>query len=93
VIVSFADSATEKVWLRETVKKFGPDLQRMAHRKLLILEAAMNIADLRRPPGNRLEPLSGDREGLHSIRVNDQWRICFRWTPIGPENVEIVDYH
>jgi proteic killer suppression protein len=93
MIVSFSDAAAEKVWNRETVKKFGADLQKMAYRRLLILDAADYLSDLRRPPRNRLEPLSGDRQGQHSIRVNDQWRICFTWTSAGAANVEIVDYH
>jgi len=93
VIVSFADSNTAKVWQRETVKKFGKELQRAAHRKLLILDAADYLTDLRRPPGNRLEALQGHRDGQHSIRINDQWRVCFRWTAAGAEDVEIVDYH
>lgn len=58
-----------------------------------MLDAAHELKDLRAPPGNRLEALSGDRAGWHSIRINDQWRVCFVWTPLGPENVEIVDYH
>ena len=65
----------------------------MALRKLVILDAAENLGDLRVPPGNRLEKLSGDRAGQHSIRINDQWRICFRWTKVGPEEIEITDYH
>jgi proteic killer suppression protein len=65
----------------------------MANRKLLMLDAAETLSDLRVPPGNRLEMLRGDRAGQHSIRINDQWRICFIWTPAGPENVEITDYH
>ena len=65
----------------------------MANRKLLMLDAAETLSDLRVPPGNRLEILRGDRAGQHSIRINDQWRICFVWTPAGPENVEITDYH
>ena len=65
----------------------------MANRKLLLLDAAETLADLRVPPGNRLESLRGDRAGQHSIRVNDQWRICFTWTSAGPENVQITDYH
>lgn len=93
VIISFADSNTEKVWKRESVKKFGMDLQRSAYRRLLILDAADYLLDLRRPSGNRLEVLIGDRTGQHSIRINDQWRICFTWTPAGAEDVEIVDYH
>ena len=93
MIVSFADSSTAKVWQRETIKKFGPELQRAAYRRLLILDAADYLNDLRRPPGNRLEALQGNRDGQHSIRINDQWRICFRWTAAGAEDVEIVDYH
>jgi len=93
VIVNFADSSTAKVWQREPVKKFGPDLQRAAYRRLLILDAADFLLDLRRPPGNRLEALAGDRMGQHSIRINDQWRLCFVWTPAGAEDVELVDYH
>ena len=93
MIVSFADSNTAKVWQRESVKKFGSELQRAAYRRLLILDAADYLNDLRRPPGNRLEALQGNRDGQHSIRINDQWRICFRWTAAGAEDVEIVDYH
>jgi toxin HigB-1 len=93
VIESFKDSDTERVWRRQHVRRFGAELQRIANRKLLILDAAETLADLRVPPGNRLEALRGDRAGQHSIRVNDQWRICFTWTPAGPANVEITDYH
>jgi len=69
------------------------DVQRAALRKLVILDAADALDDLRVPPGNRLEKLRGNRAGLYSIRINEQWRICFRWTEAGPEDVEIVDYH
>jgi toxin HigB-1 len=93
VIQSFADADAERVWRRQHVRRFGADLQRMANRKLLMLDAAETLSDLRVPPGNRLEMLRGDRAGQHSIRINDQWRICFIWTPAGPENVEITDYH
>jgi proteic killer suppression protein len=93
MIHSFADLNTERVWYRQHVRRFGPDLQRMANRKLLILDAAENVNELRVPPGNHLEQLTGDREGQYSIRINDQWRICFVWTPTGPVDVEIVDYH
>jgi proteic killer suppression protein len=93
VIASFANSATEKVWLRQRVSKWSPDVQRIAHRKLLMIDAADFLHDLRIPPGNRLEQLAGNRAGQHSIRVNDQWRICFTWTSAGAENIEIVDYH
>lgn len=93
VIETFADSTTEVVWRRQHAKRLGPDLQRTAHRKLLMLDAAESLLDLRVPPGNRLEALHGDRDGQPSIRINDQWRICFVWTPTGPTDVEIVDYH
>ena len=87
------DKQTELVGNREHVRKFGPDLQRMANRKLLILDAAENLNDLRVPPGNRLEQLQRSREGQHSIRINDRWRICFTWAPSGPADVGITDYH
>lgn len=90
---SFADDLTERVWERQRVRSLHPDIQRVALRKLAILDAAETLADLRIPPGNRLEKLGGDRAGQHSIRVNDQWRICFRWTKAGPEDVAITDYH
>ena len=93
MIISFADKTTELVWLRESAKKLAPELQRMAHKKLLMLDAADYLRDLHIPPGNRLEALAGDRSGQHSIRINDQWRICFIWTPAGPTDVEIGDYH
>lgn len=93
MLLSFRDRDTEAVWHRQRTRKLGPAVNRTAHRKLLVLHAAQSLDDLRVPPGNRLEKLRGDRAGRHSIRVNDQWRICFRWTPAGPEDVEIVDYH
>jgi proteic killer suppression protein len=93
VLRSFADKETERIWKRERSKLFAPELQRAAHRKLLLLDAAENLNDLRIPPGNRLEKLKGNRRGQHSIRINQQWRICFRWTDAGAEDVEIVDYH
>jgi proteic killer suppression protein len=93
VIQSFADKDTERVWRRVHVRQFGSDLQRIANRKLVMIDAAETINDLRIPPGNRLEQLHGKRAGQHSIRVNEQWRICFEWTPAGPANVEITDYH
>ena len=93
MIQSFSDKETELVWNRTRVRRFGSDLQRIANRKLLILDAAENINDLRIPPGNRLEQLHGNRQGQHSIRINDQWRICFTWTSAGPADVEITDYH
>jgi proteic killer suppression protein len=93
MIRSFADIETEKLFRRERVRKLPPDIQRTALRKLVHLDAAIALDDLRVPPGNRLEALSGDRVGKHSIRINDQWRVCFLWTAGGAESVEIVDYH
>lgn len=93
MIRSFANADTERVWRRQRVRRFGPDLQRMANRKLLIIDAAETLNDLRVPPGNRLEQLRGDRAGQYSIRINDQWRICFSWTAAGAADVEFVDYH
>jgi proteic killer suppression protein len=93
VIQSFANTTTEKVWRREHVRRIGTDIHRQAHRKLIQLNAAGQLDDLRVPPGNRLEKLRGDREGQYSIRVNDQFRICFTWTSTGPAEVELVDYH
>lgn len=93
MLQTFKDRDTERVWRRERVRKLYGDLQRVALRKFVILDAAESLADLRVPPGNRLEKLSGGRAGQHSIRINDQWRICFRWTKVGPEEIEITDYH
>ncbi|MPZ87559.1 MAG: hypothetical protein GEU81_05680 [Nitriliruptorales bacterium] len=78
---------------REHVGRFGSDVQRSALKRLARLDAAGSLDDLRAFPGNRVEKLRGDRDGQHSIRVNDQWRICFLWPDAGPEDVEIVDYH
>lgn len=93
MLQSFADRDSERVWQRKRVRKLDQGLQRAALRKLLILDAADTLDDLRVPPGNRLEKLRGDRLSTYSIRVNQQWRICFRWTSAGPADVEIVDYH
>lgn len=93
VIRSFGSKDTEKIWNEQYVKGVDRDLQRAALRKLEILHAARDVEDLRVPPGNRLEKLSGDRKGQHSIRVNGQWRICFEWREGGAEHVELVDYH
>jgi proteic killer suppression protein len=93
VIRSFRDATTERLWSRQRVKGIDPRIQRVALRKLAMLDAAELLDDLRIPPGNRLEALKGDRAGQHSIRINQQWRICFVWTAAGPEDVEIVDYH
>jgi proteic killer suppression protein len=93
MIRSFRDKQTERVFLREAKTKFARPVQRAALRKLLILDAAESIVDLRIPPGNRLEKLVGDRDGQYSIRVNDQWRVCFVWRDGDAFEVEIVDYH
>jgi len=93
VLRSFRDKDTEAVWRRQRSRLLDGPTQRAAWRKLAMLDAAEDLGDLRVPPGNRLEKLSGDRGGQHSIRINQQWRICFRWTDAGPEDVEIVDYH
>lgn len=93
MIRSFGTADTERVWHRTRVARLGPELQRATYRKLLLLDAADVLQDLRIPPGNRLEALRGDRAGQHSIRVNDQWRLCFAWTDTGPLDVELVDYH
>lgn len=93
MIRSFADRDTERLFQRESVRRFPAELQRTMLRKLVALDAADTIGDLRSPPGNRLEKLHGDRSGQHSIRVNDQWRICFRWRDGDAHDVEVVDYH
>ena len=93
MIQSFRDRETEKVFRREGTRRLPPDIQRMAQRKLAILDAAESLQDLRVPPGNRLEKLSGERYGQHSIRINDQWRVCFRWRERDAYEVEIADYH
>jgi len=93
VIKSFADRDTERLFNRETVRRFPADLLRTMLRKLIALDSAEALADLRVPPGNRLEKLKGRRSGLYSIRVNDQWRVCFDWKDGDAHEVEIVDYH
>jgi toxin HigB-1 len=93
VIRSFANRDTERLFRREPVRRIPADLRRIMLRKLVVVDAADSLEDLRSPPGNRLEKLRGDREGQHSIRINDQWRICFIWTDGGAHHVEIVDYH
>jgi toxin HigB-1 len=92
-IRSFRDKKTEAVFNGRCPKGFQADVFKVARRKLGILDAAISLNVLRSPPGNRLEELLGNREGQHSIRVNDQFRICFRWTDAGAEDVEITDYH
>ena len=93
MILSFACAETERVFRAELSRRFPPDIQRRARRKLLLLHAATELRQLAVPPGNRLEALKSDRAGQHSIRVNDQWRICFRWREGNADAVEIVDYH
>jgi proteic killer suppression protein len=92
MIRSFANKDTKALFERKHVRRFL-QFERAARRKLEILEAADILDDLRSPPGNRLEALKGDRKGQHSIRINQQWRICFIWKDSGPHDVEIVDYH
>ena len=92
MILSFADKEAEKLWTLERSRKYNT-FSRSALRKLMQLHAAEVLEDLRFPPGNHLEELKGDRKGQHSIRINQQFRICFRWTEGAPGNVEIVDYH
>jgi proteic killer suppression protein len=93
MIKSFRSKEAEKLFLRQRSPRFSAGVHRVALRKLLLLDAAERLEDLRIPPGNRLERLSGNREGQHSIRINDQWRICFRWSEGDAHEVEIVDYH
>lgn len=93
MIKSFRDKETEKLFQRRSLRRFPPGLCRLAWRKLAILDAAEQLDDLRVPPGNRLEKLLGDREGQYSIRINDQWRVCFRWQDGNAYDVEVTDYH
>jgi proteic killer suppression protein len=93
MIASFRDREAEKVWNGERSRRLPADIQAAALRKLRLINAAMKLDDLKVPPGNRLEALKGDRAGQWSIRINNQWRICFRWRDGGAEDVEIVDYH
>ena len=93
MIKSFRDRDTERVFNRQRVKRLSLSVQKVAQRKLDLVEAAEVIDDLRIPPGNRLEKLSGDRKGQYSIRVNNRWRICFQWLSGQAVDVEIVDYH
>ena len=93
MIRSFRDRETERVFRRERSRRLPGDVQRVALRKLVMLDAAESLQDLRVPPATRLEKLVGNREGQHSIRVNDQWRICFRWDRGDAFDVEITDYH
>lgn len=93
MIRGFADKETEKIFGREFSRKLPNDIQRIARRKLEVLDAAESLNDLRLPPSNRLEKLKGNRSHQHSIRVNDQWRICFEWRETDAYEVEIIDYH
>ncbi|MFZ3180775.1 MAG: type II toxin-antitoxin system RelE/ParE family toxin [Methylocystis silviterrae] len=93
MIRSFRNKTTEALFNGESPKGFPTNLVKAARRKLRYLNAAGDLGDLRAPPGNRLEALVGDRKGQHSIRINDQFRLCFVWTAEGPAEVEIVDYH
>ena len=93
MIQNFADPETELIWSGRRSRKLPSDIQSVALRKLRMLNQARVLQDMRVPPGNRLEALKGSRKGQHSIRINNQWRICFEWRDGGPSNVEIVDYH
>jgi len=93
VIKSFRDKESEKIFSRERSRRLPPDIQQVALRKLRMLNRAVTLEDLRIPPANRLEKLAGDRAGQYSIRINDQWRVCFEWRDRDAFNVEITDYH
>ena len=93
MIKSFASAETEKIFKGKVSRKLPHDIQKTARRRLLYLQDAEDLRDLLAPPGNRLEKLRGDREGQYSIRINNQWRICFRWENDYALDVEIVDYH
>ena len=93
MIKSFRDNETEKIFKRLLSKKLSQTIQQLARRKLVILDSATDLTTLRVPPGNILEALKGDRKGQHSIRINEQWRICFKWKTGDAYGVEIADYH
>lgn len=93
MIKSFRDKETEKILNRYFSRKFPQNIQKIARRKLIILDSAIELDDLKVPPGNKLEALKGDRKGQYSIRINDQWRICFKWKDGDSYDVEITDYH
>jgi len=93
MIVSFGSKETKKIWEGERVKKFTADLQEIARRKLRMLNNSQNIADLQIPPSNRLEKLKGNLKGYYSIRVNDQWRIIFKWDKGNASDAELLNYH
>jgi toxin HigB-1 len=93
MIVSFGNSETEEIWGGRRSRRLPPEIQDTALRKLRLLNNARRLEDMRVPPGNRLEALKGERRGQHSLRINDQWRICFAWREGHAHDVEIVDYH
>jgi proteic killer suppression protein len=93
MIKTCRDKETEKVFNRQISSKLPQDIQRVARKKLVILDAAVELNDLRTPPGNRLEALKGNRKGQHSVRINAQWRICFKWRDGDAYDAEITDYH
>lgn len=93
MILGFRSKETEAIWRGDFVKNLPPDIQPVARRKLRMLNSARRLDDLRIPPANSLEVLKGDRKGQHSIRINSQWRLCFRWTETDASEVEIVDTH
>lgn len=93
MILSFADKQTERILNGEVSRRLPTEIQSIARRKLRMINNARRLDDIRIPPANRLEALKGDMKGQHSIRVNDQWRICFRWSNAGVTDVQVVDYH
>ena len=93
MLISFGSRDTEKIWMGERVKKIPPAVQEIGRRKLRMLNNAIDLADLRIPPANRLEKLSGNLKQFYSIRINDQWRIIFKWSAGNAYEVEIIDYH
>ena len=93
MILNFADKETERIWQGEVSRRLPHEIQSIARRKLRMLNNARRLDDLRIPPANRLEALKGDMKGMHSIRINGQWRICFQWSGVGVSDVGIVDYH
>lgn len=93
MIRSFGNEFARAAWNRRAAKGIPNDVLRVAHRKLMQVHSARSLDDLRSPPGNRLEALKGDRKGQHSVRVNDRWRVCFRWLDGNAEDVEVCDYH
>jgi len=93
MIRTFSDRETKRIWEGQVSRKLPPEIQRVARRKLRMLNNAQDLDDLKAPPGNRLEALKGDRQGQHSIRINRQWRICFTWSGSDAFDVQIIDYH